>query len=189
MLDLCLALEPETVLDIGSGYGKWGFLMKLHSFKKKPYIIGVDFSLEHIRLAQKASMYDELVLADATKLPFRDRTVDIALVCEVIEHTSKKDGLNLLNEAERVTQQRVIATTPQLYESFIGSPDHITKWDIEELKALGYKVRGAGLAVFNKKRGKIASLLRHFILKPLVYVFPSISEFMVCIKDLKGDKT
>ena len=58
----------------------------------------------------------------------------------------------------------------------------ITKWDIEELKALGYKVRGAGLAVFNKKRGKIASLLRHFILKPLVYVFRVLASLWYALR-------
>ncbi|HID17756.1 TPA: class I SAM-dependent methyltransferase, partial [Candidatus Bathyarchaeota archaeon] len=176
-----------VVLDVGCGYGKWGFLVWLHLFENrgKCTIVGVDVSSEYLKSARRLNVYEHLILADARNLPFKGRFADVSLVCEVVEHIgSKREGLRLLSEVERVTKRRVVVTTPRSNEAFFGSPDHVTKWEVGDFKRLGYKVRGVGLAALSWKKGRLASLLKHFVLKPLAYVIPRIGEYMVCVKEL-----
>ena len=187
VLNFSLSLKPKTVLDVGCGYGKWGFLLWLHLFENRSnvLIVGVDVNKENLKLAKRLGVYNDLILADAAKLPFRSNIFDLALICEVIEHLGSKHlGFRLIREVEKTVRKRVIVTTPRSYEAFSGSPDHLTRWEISELKMLGYKVRGVGLSIF-KQKGKLASLVRHFLLKPLSYVLPHISDYMICVKNLQ----
>jgi ubiquinone/menaquinone biosynthesis C-methylase UbiE len=60
---------------------------------------------------KKFCVYEDLILADASHLPFKDDSFDYVLCSEVIEHLSKQSGRRLLAEIDRVCKGRAIITT------------------------------------------------------------------------------
>jgi 2-polyprenyl-3-methyl-5-hydroxy-6-metoxy-1,4-benzoquinol methylase len=76
------------------------------------YIVGLDIFRGNLMFCRKYGAYDDLVLADIRKLPFRDNCIDVILACEVIEHVEKKEGEEFLKETDRVNNVRILITTP-----------------------------------------------------------------------------
>ena len=169
------------VIDVASGMGKWGFLIKLHI--RDCYLIGLDINREYVKKTK--NIYDDVILADACHLPIKNFCVDVSLACEIIEHLDKAEGLKMLNELFRITKKRVIITTPADKRYFVGKKakdiGHKTMWNPNDFRKFGFKVRGVGCR-FHRK-GKIMALLRHFILKPLSYVLPEMAELIIAIKE------
>ncbi len=64
-------------------------------------------------------LYDHpnFVRADAHNLPFEDKTFDIALLCEILEHV--RDPVQVLKEAKRVTKEKILITVPD-EDNWIG---------------------------------------------------------------------
>jgi len=111
------------MLDIGCGRGKWGFLASLNAqflVKEPPEIIvGCDIFHPYLRFVKDlGEIYNGLVLCDARFLPFRDKTFDIVLVAEVLEHLPKKDGIKVLMEAERLAKKK----KDNRYNAAVSSP-------------------------------------------------------------------
>jgi len=79
-------------LDVGCGYGSIGYLLKVHLFMSriKGELIGLDVNKQYLQHLINQNVYDHLVLASASALPFKDKTVDVSLCIEVIEHLDKK---------------------------------------------------------------------------------------------------
>jgi len=77
-------------------------------------------------------------------LPFKEKSVDISLACEILEHLSKNDGRLLLNELERISRNLIIVSSPIGWpqEEIYGNPyeKHISEWKPEEFENLGYKI-------------------------------------------------
>lgn len=74
------SLEP--LLDIGCGYGFWGFLIKTY-IDAQIYLIGVDIVYHKLLKHKKLRIYDDLVVCDATCLPFRRRAFKALLMIEL----------------------------------------------------------------------------------------------------------
>jgi len=65
-------------------------------------MVGLDIWKDYLKHSRRHNVYDDYVLADASRLPFRDKSFDIILACEVIEHMPKSRGWSFLKELERV---------------------------------------------------------------------------------------
>jgi hypothetical protein len=66
-------------------------------------------------------------------------------VLEVIEHMEKPEGRKLLSEAERVSKERVIVSTPLRGARYWYTAEHHpSRWTVNDLRKLGYTVRGVG---------------------------------------------
>jgi len=103
VLRLCRALPSETIVDVGCGMN---WLREL-GFD----VIGIDLA--------ENSRAD--VIADATMLPLRSRSVDVAISVEVIEHLPPERGLELLKELARVARRCIAVSTVNRYT---GRHDH-----------------------------------------------------------------
>ena len=118
----------------------------------------------------------------------KDKSVDLLICTEVIEHLSKKDGLRLISEIKRVCRGRAIISTPNVFFDNPENEDedvHRSLWQISLFRKHGYKVYGMGFKVAltpNNKYVKIREAL-HYIFTPLAFVFPEISGFLLCVKD------
>lgn len=91
-------IDPNAkIVDIGCGDAT---LWKIHGLYGKENIVLVDIDL-----------YDHpnFVRADAHNLPFKDKSFDIALLCEILEHV--EDPVQVLREAKRVAS-RILITVP-----------------------------------------------------------------------------
>jgi hypothetical protein len=90
-----IPLEPrkkgDTLLDIGSGWGRWCFAAARKGF----FPVGIDTSLRAAlaatRVAQQLSLSAKFVVADSRYLPFQPRTFDAAYSYSVLQHFSKEN--------------------------------------------------------------------------------------------------
>jgi len=176
-----LVKKGGSYLDIGCGKGKWGYLLKT-SHKPPSYIVGGDINLNHLLYVKKHKIYEDLVLLDGRHLPFRDGSFDIVLAIEIIEHMGKIEGQKLLDEAERISRERVIVSTPLLGARYwYSEKHHISKWTVRDLRKRGYTVRGVGFSFF----GRFTTYRLAFALAPLSYFIPWMSYILLAWKDLR----
>ncbi len=98
-----LAGNPRRVLDVGCGWGR-----ELVRFKDA---VGVDVCLPFLKTAKNYTS-NELVLSDASSLPFRDNSFDLAIMSEVIEHLYSPD--EAIKQIKRALREggKIIVQTP-----------------------------------------------------------------------------
>ena len=144
--------------------------------------IGADIDLRNLVHCKRRMTYDEVILCDARRLPFRTRSVDCMFCVELIEHLPKSDGMTFLEDAERIARKQVIVTTPVGYVEAHGSRSsllqHVSGWQPEEFRDRGYKVRGMIGPISLPMHA--AYWISH-ILCP-TYFSPDLSHEMICVK-------
>jgi ubiquinone/menaquinone biosynthesis C-methylase UbiE len=135
-------LSGSFILDVGCGRGEWGSLLRAR--KESFHLVGVDIWRPHLRRLCKRRVYDELIQIKAPNLPFKDKSFDISLACEVLEHLDKDDGYELLKELERVSRKMIVVSTPMNWfqMEIYGNPyeRHVSEWRPQEFTSLGFKV-------------------------------------------------
>jgi hypothetical protein len=89
-------------------------------------------------------------------IPLRSSSVDAVVILQVLEHLTKDQGYQLLNDAGRVARRKIVITTPN---GFVGQgsygcnpyQQHICGWSPQEFENLGYSVIGYdGLKLLRK---------------------------------------
>lgn len=188
-----ISLIPKCMMfaDIGCGYGLIGYLLRISSLfrNEKIVLIGVDINKKYLLDLNKLKVYDHLILATASHLPFISKSVDVSIAIDVIEHLTKKMAYNMLHEMDRITKKRIILTTPNGFHQVFYASNiyevHRSGWSASELKKHGYKLHGIGIKLWWKRKNRIIRLL-HIILTPLSFFIPEISAFIVACKDLSS---
>jgi SAM-dependent methyltransferase len=160
-------------LDVGCGKGEpMAFLNRHKRFK----VIGIDIFEPYLEEAKRRKVYHALILGDVRHLPFKDRSFDVAMSLEVLEHLEEDDGERLVAELERVAREQILLTTPvgsYRQQPYDRNPyqEHKYIWSPRELKARGYKVRGVGLRGMGGEESWVSHLPP--LLKPLSYLIYS----------------
>lgn len=179
-----------TVADLGCGKGINGFLIRLSRYLDGAKIIGVEINKDFINFCKKYNIYDEIIKKSLPNLPFKTNNVELVLCTEVIEHLSRKNGLKLLDEIDRICIKRAIITTPNMFFATMpGDPldKHLSLWTIKDFQSRGYKVYGLGLKMpllWGDKFLKIKQALYYFF-TPISYLFPVIAGSLIAVKDFK----
>lgn len=148
-------IDGCKILDVGCGKGKMGYSIKVDWWYSSAagiglslkYLVGADIFRPYIKFCKEHRIYDDLILCDATHLPFRKKVFDVILACEVIEHLEKERGYALIREIERASSKSVIITTPRVFtqqDAVDGNvfQKHTSKWSAKEFKSLGYSIIG-----------------------------------------------
>ncbi len=128
----------ERFLDLGCGLGMGALLLRSY-LDCCDYLVGLDISAHKVLMARTLGLYDDLVVADACRLPFQDSAFDASISMEVLHETS----IEALNSLEAVVSHHIVLTLPYL-------PKETT---IKEVTSRGYRV--------------FRSLLRGFVLVDL----------------------
>ncbi|MFX0137736.1 MAG: class I SAM-dependent methyltransferase [Candidatus Hodarchaeota archaeon] len=132
------------ILDVGCGYGEWGYILKVR--KKSNYLItGIDVFEPYIKKLRKFKIYDNLIIADVINYKFNEK-YDIILVCEVLEHLKKEDGLKLLNDLEFLYKDKIILSVPYGFttQNTVDNnihQKHISSWNPMDFKNKKYNVK------------------------------------------------
>jgi len=97
--------DVNTVLDIGTGAG--------HIYRRlkercglRPF--GMDISLELVGRLQE----NTISVADIKNIPFKDRSFDLVLTADVIEHISPDDFNKSISEIIRVSKKYILINSP-----------------------------------------------------------------------------
>jgi SAM-dependent methyltransferase len=127
-----------SVLDVGTCFGF--FPLAWSSMAGAPRMLATDLSRASAALAarqaRRLTAGVHVVCADGTRLPLADRAVASAHLLHVLEHVPAPVSEQLLLEALRVTDRRVVVAVP-----VEARPDpvfgHVQVFDLPRLAALG----------------------------------------------------
>jgi SAM-dependent methyltransferase len=155
--------RPLSVLDVGFGHGKWGFLAReyIHrEYSEGPHLVvdGIDV-FEGYVLPHHRAIYDRIIIGDAVeelKKMEKDQ-YSLCVCCDVIEHLSQERGSELLDELARVGK-RFALTTPKRFAKqgkMYGNEAerHVSFWTEEQLQKYG-RVRECGFLLMLASRDK-----------------------------------
>jgi 2-polyprenyl-3-methyl-5-hydroxy-6-metoxy-1,4-benzoquinol methylase len=190
-------VRGETVLDVGSGVGRWGALLRANyweaGLRGPPAVDGLDAWEPAVETCRRSGHYRN-VWQQTLPSTIEGRW-DTVLAAEVIEHIEQRAVLDVLDELERVTARRIIVTTPNWpyfregHETALGFSEfeaHLSHLPRSALSARGYVVTGAGLSSNPRSRSARAIRRLHLTraLGGLPQVVPALADQVVAYKDV-----
>jgi len=107
VIDIVRYLKPKSILDIGVGFGKWGFLCReyLDVMAGRPFpenwkikIDGLEIFEPYIQLHQ-SHIYNTIHIGDCTRLIDDLPSYDLMIMGDVLEHIPKPAGRQFLEKA------------------------------------------------------------------------------------------
>jgi GT2 family glycosyltransferase/SAM-dependent methyltransferase len=194
--------QADTILDAGCGAGKFSQSLFQMSYLKNVSLVGLDIHLPSLRVAKDLGLYEEVVRASAHKIPFKERTFDVVLCVEVLEHLPRRNGSGLLEEIERVASKRVVLSTPNGFSpraknelKGLENPfmDHVSGWLPQDFKEAGYDIEGNGLAIIWGRGGLVRRLPRFlhplvaavsYLMNPIASRNPILAAGLICRKNI-----
>ena len=121
ILKLIGECQPDSVLDVGVGWGRYGALLRLGLERGyadisdrsnwQVRIDGIEAFAGYIGDIQR-SVYNEIHLGTVQKTIGNLGTYDVILLGDVIEHLEKDEGVQLLKELVNKARLRVVLATP-----------------------------------------------------------------------------
>ena len=201
-----LEKNARLVLDAGCGFGDP--MNAINKRRKHSFTLGIDIFLPAIRACKNKGIHDAYILSDVRFLPFRERSFDIIVCFEVIEHLGKCEGFKLIAEFERIARRQVMMSTPVGYLHLIRghreNPDdtHRSGWVPAEFEIREYEVKGinglkcvsgasyggvgsrfGGIDAMNNLKKYLVYVL-NYLSRPLGYFVPNLAFNMLCVKKM-----
>ena len=143
-------LDPHSVLDIGPGFGKYGFLAREYlelwfrttEYAKRTHRIdAIEIFGPYVTPLQR-SIYDEIHIGDAIGILPQLAVYDLVLLIDVIEHLDKQDGIRLITASLQKGTFVAISTpkNPAPQEAHFGNVHerHISAWTKRDLTAIAH---------------------------------------------------
>jgi len=111
VLDLVVSQKPKSILDVGAGFGKWGFLFReylevwqgnLYPKDWKIQIDAIEIFRQYTDLPWYKEIYNHITVADIyeyMKISEKDNSIDyynLIMFGDVIEHLTKPQGKEIL---------------------------------------------------------------------------------------------
>lgn len=127
VLPFVIDLAPRSILDVGVGFGKYGFLFREYldvitrEGEAQPFaregrrvrIDGIEAHPAYVTDLQRA-VYDTIHVGDALALLPGLDPHDLVFAADVLEHFSPADGRRFLAECRRCATRGVLVVTPAL---------------------------------------------------------------------------
>ena len=137
-------LNPQSILEIGVGFGKWGVVAREYleawqgHYRREEWrvrIEGIEI-FEGYRNPIWVAAYDQIHIGDATQILNTLGQFDVGLICDVIEHIEKPTGRELINQLLAHCQTVILTTPlsfwPQGEENGNASEKHLCLWQPED---------------------------------------------------------
>lgn len=106
-VETILKHQPQTILDVGVGFGKWGFLCReyLETWKDRVFpdqwrckIEGVEIFKPYTEIPHVNELYDNFYIGNALEVVNKLSTYDMIIAMDIVEHLPKEDGINLCRD-------------------------------------------------------------------------------------------
>ena len=177
------------MLDVGCGPGKTS--NKVRRLSPVSYAVGLDIFTPYIWQAKSQNTHDDYILAEAISLPFKDKSFDVIISLQLIEHMDKEEALTALGEMERVAIKKVIISTPRgtyPQEAFDNNPyqAHKWAWDEKQMRELDYQVTLYGTRLV-KYRGTLFTKIITYALSVIGLILSRerTAGGLICVKKLR----
>lgn len=127
-------LNGYRVLDVGCGFGFWGWLLRMHNGRGF-YLAGIEVNQDYIDKISPLNIYDDIIHMDITKdlekIP--NDSFDLVIASHVIEHLEKNEGWKMLDELRRICRRKIIVLCPEG-----DAVDYDEKTPIHEISKFDY---------------------------------------------------
>lgn len=153
VLSIVASFQPASFLDVGCGFGRWGFLVReQHDVLQERYareswktrIDAVEVFEPYISPHHRY-IYDNIYIGKIEQLLPTLGSYDVILAGEILEHIEKRASLTALAQMRDKARKALIVSVP-LGEDWpqgevLDNPAeaHVSTWTIAELKRLGAK--------------------------------------------------
>ena len=140
IVQVMLDLRPASMLDIGPGYGKYGFLAReyVDDFRGEMRIDAVEVFPDYLRRVGW-SPYDEVLHVNLLEVDLH-RHYDLVLMIDVLEHFDRPDGYDAIYRATSAGDA-VLISTPIGYEQGASHGNeheaHLSEWHPDDLTSHG----------------------------------------------------
>jgi len=179
--ELIVLANPSSVLDIGVGFGKYGFLcreyLEFYDGREqysdwKTRIDGIEAFEEYITPVHKF-IYNNIYIGNAMELlPKMDFKYDLIIMIDVLEHLTYEDGMKLLGHLQRLGKNIIISTPKDIgvQENSFGNEfeTHRFQWKYKHFASFPHKlqvINDASLIVFMGEAVSKMSYLKRLKLK------------------------
>ena len=154
------SLKPASVLDVGTGMGQYGFLLRTNlenvnlfefagtSGKKRPksewqvVIDGIEGCAEYLTPVHEYA-YNRIMIGEALEqlATLHSGSYELVLAIDILEHLEKPAGHQFLRECRRVASKAALISTPKLFVEQVveANPfeNHRSLWNEQDLIAGG----------------------------------------------------
>jgi len=141
ILELIRLTDPRSILDIGIGFGKYGFLSREYleiwkgRYRRDEWrvrIDGVEAYSGYITPVHE-TLYDTILTGNVTDvLPGIREKYDLVLLIDVIEHFTYDEGITILNSCMKTGRNTVVSTPKDIgvQDTLCGNPyeEHKFQW-------------------------------------------------------------
>jgi len=117
--ELIILTNPRRILDIGMGFGTYGFLSRLYldiadgreNYKRWLRVIdGIEVFKDYLTPVHNF-IYNRIFIGNASRIvPALKSKYDLILLIDVIEHFPKKEGKKLLQDCLKKSKNVILAT-------------------------------------------------------------------------------
>lgn len=151
VISIVLAYNPTSVLDIGCGFGKWGFLMRefldifFERYDKSSWTARID-AVEVFQgyiLPHHAYIYNNVYVMRAEEyLPVMPN-YDVIYLGDVIEHMEKPTALHFLRSLQAKYNKALLMAVPIGRDwpqgEVLGNPfeAHLSSWTLKDITRCG----------------------------------------------------
>ena len=140
-------LRPKSILDVGAGLGKWGFLLRDRleflegRYRREAWettIYGVEVCAEY-RNPMWELFYDRLWVADILDCLDEIPSVDLVLLADAIEHLPKNKGREVLTRLAGKAKFLLISSPKRFFQGehdFNPASAHQSYWDTDDFAGM-----------------------------------------------------
>jgi SAM-dependent methyltransferase len=148
-----MELDPERVLDVGPGFGKWGVLIReylelwnRYNYKKEKWVKTIDCceAFKDYLSPLHTYVYNNIINLPIEEYVKTMPDYDLVIMVDVFEHLTKSEGIKLINDLMHKTKYLIISVpakwSPQ--GAAYGNPFEIHKsqWSYKEFENMGFKI-------------------------------------------------
>lgn len=154
-----LKYKPETMFDIGIGYGEIGRDIKSVLYDVE--LNGVEVFLPYLYHERSfVSIYKRVIIADIKECIGKLWNVDATVAFDIIEHLKKEDGIDVIRYLTSISKYGLLVSVPIIkYPQGIIEDNeaerHLYNWTIPEMEEIGantiFRGKVTGLFEFKKE--------------------------------------
>ncbi len=191
--------SANSILDVGCGQGLPMQVIKMRM--KIGRSVGVDIHEPYLKQCKIKKIHSRYIRSDIRNLPMKDKSFDVVIGLQVLEHLQKKDAWKVLEKMEKIARKQVIVAMPvgKTYHPAVDDNKyqlHLSAFYPKEYKKRGYKIIKMGRKSILGEDGLVHKINNDFfrkiiysfslVLDMLLYLFqPWADYYFVAYKDVK----
>ena len=192
--DTVLALSPRSVVDLGMGTGKYGYMLReqhdlaLMHGGNEPWrlrLVGVEGYAEYVGDVQRL-LYDEVVISDVRGyLAETEEHFDVALALDILEHFTPRDGEAFLGAALDHAKHVVVMTPRHYYrqDAHVNPLEHHRSWWPKRALTRAADHLGADATVIRRIGGTTIAVLSREREAEIIALNSDIRDVIIAARD------